>query len=51
MAIMVKEKIHYWPFKVLLDDISVEYILKLKMEYVKGLSFVCLITPKKIVLV
>ena len=51
MVSLIKEKIHFGPFHVLLDDINAENIVKLKLAYVRGFNFICSMTPKQSVLV
>ena len=51
MVSLIKEKINFAPFMIILDDINAENIAKLKLAYVGGFNFVCSVTPKHRVLV
>ena len=39
MVSLIKEKIHFVPFQILLDYINAENIAKLKLAYVVGFNF------------
>ena len=50
MVSLIEVKIHFGLFLYLLDDINVENIVKLKLAHVRGINFVCSMTPKQSVL-
>ena len=45
MVSLIKEKIHFVPFQVPLDNINAENVANLKLAYVRVFNFICLITP------
>ena len=51
MVSLIKEKINFGPFQVILNNMNAKNIAKLKLAYVGGFNFVCLMTLKKSVLV
>ena len=48
---VIKGKIHFGPFQVILNDINAENYVKLKLEHVRRFNLVCSVSPNQSTLV